>query len=163
MTTDTILDIAAVFSTFFMIGVIVWWNHKQYTQMEEQLKIQNEKLKTQNKQIKYDFFAIYTGRYQKIALHLPVDIYEYQFRFEKLTKNKREEALRYMRVYFDLCYEQFFLNNKGLIDGEVWKDWKKGMKFTFAAKAFREIWQKEFAKSDFYDKFKDFVHSELIV
>lgn len=116
-------------------------------------------LKKQNKQLRYNFFAIYTERYQKIVEKLPVDIYKDNYKL-----NKNDEAIKYIRSYFDLCYEQYFLNNQELLDPKVWDDWKEGMKYLFSCPAFFDLWRKEYDESKYFEAngFKYFVENELL-
>lgn len=144
--------------TVVTILIIVYFNHKQYNQMEEQLKIQNKSLKTQNEQIKHNFFGEYTRRYQEIILHFPEDINEKTFNYDKLNKEERDRTMRYMRVYFDLCSEEYFLHKKGFLDDDVWKEWKEGMVSAFNKTAFKTAWKKVTEDSDFYKEFKDFIN-----
>lgn len=160
-TLDQTIDIAS-FLTLLMIVFIVYYNHKQYKQMERQIIIQNQQLSTQNEQIKHNYFTEFTKRYQNISLHFPENINEDTFRYEKLEKNIRDKTMRYMRVYFDLCSEEFFLHEKKYLDEDVWNEWKEGMKVAFNKKAFKDAWEKVTNESEFYVKFKDFVNKDLI-
>jgi len=144
---DLTLNIAALL-TLIMILVIVFFNLMQYRQMGRQLK--------------NNFFAEYTKRYHEIILHFPLDIYENTFNFDALEKKEKDEILRYIRVYFDLCYEEYFLNKNKNIDKKVWIDWKEGIYFAFSKKAFKEAWEKFYPSPGFYKDFKEYVDSELI-
>ncbi len=144
---DLTLDIAALL-TLIMILVVVFFNSIQYWQMRKQLK--------------NNFFAEYTKRYQEIALHFPLDIYEDTFSYDSLDEKTRDEVPRYIKIYFDLCYEEWFLNKNKKIDKKVWDDWKEGICFAFSKRAFKEAWDKFYADSDFYKDFKKYVDSELI-
>jgi hypothetical protein len=139
--------------------VIVISNHRQYKQTEEQLKIQNNSLKIQNDQIKHNFFAEYTKRYQEIILHFPENINDNNFRYDELEKEIKDKTMRYMRVYFDLCSEEYFLKNKGVLDEDVWSDWQEGMISTFNKPAFKIAWKQVTQDSDFYKEFKNFIDS----
>jgi len=55
MSFDSNLMISTVL-TIITIAVIVYYNNKQYSQVNEQLKIQNQQIKMQNEQIKLNFF-----------------------------------------------------------------------------------------------------------
>lgn len=155
---NTTLDFASLL-TLITIIVIVIFNYKQYKQMERQLKIQNDSLRTQNEQIKHNFFAEYTKRYQEIILHFPENINENNFSYDKLKKDERDKTMRYMRVYFDLCSEEYFLYKKGVLDEDVWKEWQEGMISAFNKPAFKYAWKKVTQDSDFYKEFKDFIDS----
>ena len=45
-----------------------------------------------------------------------------------------------MRAYFDLCYEEFTLHQKGFIDDDFWAIWKCSMEFAFSKVAFKQSW-----------------------
>ena len=158
---DNTLDIASIL-TLIIIIVIVFYNHKQYTQMGEQLKIQNKQLETQNEQTKHNFFADYTKRYQEIILHFPENINEDNFSYNDLDEKIQDLTMRYMRVYFDLCYEEYFLHKKNYIDEDVWKDWKEGMESAFSKPAFKQAWNRVVKDSFFYKDFKKFVEEKLL-
>jgi hypothetical protein len=143
------------------ILVVVFWNWKQYKQMNKQLKIQNEHLQQQNEQIRHNYFSTYTQRYQEISLNFPVNINDANFSYEALDKKERDNALRYMRVYFDLCSEEFFLNERGHIDEDVWKEWKQGMEFNFNKTAFKSAWERFIKDTGYYTDFANFVNSKM--
>lgn len=67
-----------------------------------------------------------------------------------------------MRVYFDLCSEEYFLHIKGHLDNEAWNEWEKGMEDAFKKRAFKEAWTIITEKSIFYHEFKQFVESKMI-
>ena len=70
-----------------------------------------------------------------------------------------KEVKRYLRVYIDLCSEQYFLYTEGYIKLKVWNEWKEGMQFSFQKKAIIKYWQE---KESYYKEFKKFVDDELI-
>ncbi|MEA3342714.1 MAG: hypothetical protein U9Q92_00975 [archaeon] len=138
--------------TFITIIVIASFNLIQYKQMQKQLKNQSE-------QIKLNFFSEYTQRYQEIILNFPENINEISFSYSKLDEKTRNKTMRYMRVYFDLCSEEFFLHQKKHIDDTVWKEWEEGMKISFKKDAFKKAWREIIKNSGFYNEFKVFVES----
>ena len=98
-------------------------------------------LKLFNKQLKLNFFADYTKRYQKIILNFPEIINRQDFSFDKLPEDIRNKTLRYMRVYFDLCSEEFDLWSSGYLDSRIWNNWKEGIEFACSKKAFKDAWK----------------------
>lgn len=158
---DLTLDIAAIL-TLITIIIIVINNYRQYKQMKEQLKIQNEQLKAQNEQTKHNFFADYTKRYQDIILNFPENINEDDFKLKKLKSDAYEQTMRYMRVYFDLCSEEYFLYKKKFLDKDVWREWKEGMEVAFNKPAFNQAWKIVTEKSIFYKDFQNFVNNDLL-
>lgn len=113
-------------------------------------------------QLKLNFFAEYTKRYQEIYLNLPFNINEPDFDFAKLENEVKEKTIRYMRAYFDLCSEEYVLHLDGKIDTKVWEEWKEGIEFTFSKKAFRDAWKKVNLDSNFYREFVKWVNEEVL-
>ena len=107
-------------------------------------------------------FGDYTGRYQEIILNLPLDISSPDYDLGGLEPDEREKVMKWMRVYFDLCAEEYLLFRRGLIDREVWDDWLGGMKVTYKRPAFTEAWDEFSRNPDIYNKFKPFVKREIL-
>ena len=93
------------------------------------------------KQMGLSFFSEYTKRYQEIILNFPESINQQDFDFDTLTKQERDKTLRYMRAYFDLCSEEYFLWKHGNIDKNTWKEWESGIRFAFSKTAFSKAWE----------------------
>ncbi len=110
--------------------------------------------KSFTKQLKLNFFADYTKRYQEITLNFPENINEKEFDFEKLEPEIKAKTLRYMRAYFDLCSEEYFLWKNGNIDDKVWKEWKSGIEYAVSKTAFQKGWKDYINISTIY--YKDF-------
>jgi hypothetical protein len=108
-----------------------------------------------SKQLKLQNFSDYTKRYQEIILHFPEDINSPQF-----VLAKREDyniTMRYMRAYFDICYEEWHLNSRSLMDDETWSVWQSGMKTAFSKPAFKQAWEIVRKDSQFGSEFENFV------
>lgn len=93
-------------------------------------------------QCRQQFFAEYTKRYQEIILKMPSD----------LSCINLSEIEIPIRLYFNLCSEEYHLRNKGYINDEVWNLWKEGMIETMHQKVFRQAWAKfkSLYSSDFW-------------
>ena len=113
------------------------------------------------KQLQLNFFADYTKRYQEIILNFPERINEENFKIQTLDEKEKNKTLRYMRAYFDLCSEEYFLWRKGNIDNETWREWESGIKFAFSKSAFREAWEILRLDTIYYGEFTDFVNSAI--
>ena len=139
--------IAIVTAIGLVIALI--FNIKQFRQMKNQLK--------------NTLFAEYTKRYQEIILNFPEEINDDSFTIKKLPKQEYDKTMRYMRVYYDLCSEEYFLHKKRHLDNDVWKEWKEGMVFAFKKKAFKDAWKIITEKSSLgpYSAFKKFVDSKI--
>ncbi len=94
-----------------------------------------------NKQSKMHFFSIYTQRYQDIVINLPIGLESSEFSLNSFNDEKKEEILRWIRAYFDLCSEEYHLNKDGFIDNKIWKLWDAGMKDSLRKPAFIEAWK----------------------
>jgi len=64
------------------------------------------------KQVKLQNFIEYTKRYQEIILNFPENINEENFSFDGMDTEVRTKTMRYMRAYFDLCFEEYTLHEK---------------------------------------------------
>lgn len=100
---------------------------------KNQIELQTMQLKLQN-------YMEYTKRYQEIILNFPESINEDSFNLYKLNSETQDKTMRYMRIYFDLCFEEYDLYNKKMIDDDIWATWKDGMKFAFSKPAFIQAW-----------------------
>jgi hypothetical protein len=147
--------------TAISIIILVIWNAIQYLHMNKQLKIQNEQLKCQYEQTRLSFYAEYTKRFQEIFLQFPVNIGEESFSYEDLEPETRDRTLRYMKVYFDLCSEEFYLYKKGHLDKDAWEEWEDGMDSLFKKPAFKTAWKKMSEAPTLYKDFKVFADAKM--
>lgn len=122
------------------------------------IKNNQKQLKLFSEQLKLNFFADYTKRYQEIILNFPENINEDTFDFSSLTKEQRDKTLRYMRVYFDLCSEEFDLWRTGYIEDRIWENWKGGIEFAFSKKAFRSAWEIIKLDTIYYPEFSKWIN-----
>ena len=97
-------------------------------------------------QIKQLFFTDYTKRYQEIMLHMPEGFFTDSVTYEKLDNQSKA----YLRAYFDLCSEEFYLKSTGKIDKDVWENWEQGIDFVFKKKIVLEAWN-HFNKVNYKD------------
>lgn len=80
-----------------------------------------------NRQARLQNFLTYSQRYQEILVHLPTKMEARDFDLEELDEEKKEEVLRWLRAYFDLCSEQFYLKGKRLVEPDFWRLWEGGI------------------------------------
>lgn len=93
-----------------------------------------------NKQLKLSFFSEYTKRYQEIILGLPTDINDAEFDYDNLSIEERNHVLKYMRVYFDLCSEEYYLHRYKSLDKSVWRNWEEGIIHSMSRRAYKDAW-----------------------
>ena len=114
------------------------------------------------KQLQLNFFSEYTRRYQEITLNLPESINEEDFDYDSLSPDIKDKTMRYMRAYFDLCSEEYFLKRKGSIDNETWSEWETGMKFAFSKSAFQQAWKMLQLDTIYYGDFSKLVNESIM-
>ncbi|BAY34102.1 hypothetical protein NIES2107_60070 [Nostoc carneum NIES-2107] len=96
--------------------------------------------KSDRKQLMVSNFLEYTKRYQEIIVHFPKEVVDENFNLSSFSENEQEEILRYMWMYFDLCYEEYSLYKLGYIDLDLWSIWESGIKSSFSRSAFQQSW-----------------------
>ena len=112
-------------------------------------------------QMKLSFYADYTKRYQEIILNFPENINDSSFELKSLEPMVQDKTMRYMRAFFDLCSEEFYLSQKSFIDEEIWSNWQSGMEYAFTKPAFKQAWIKIKADTKFYPSFNDWITPKL--
>jgi len=114
------------------------------------------------KQVKLQNFIEYTKRYQEIILNFPENINEADFTFDDMDTETRNKTMRYMRAYFDLCFEEYTLYKKKFIDDDLWSIWKGGMEVAFSKPAFQQAWEAIQKDTKFGEGFEAFVQNQAI-
>ncbi len=105
-------------------------------------------------QMKLTSFSAYTQRYENIILRFPEEIHSQNFELDTLPKEERANILKYMRAYFDLCSEEYYLGMNDLIDSYIWEQWKGGIRMNMTKPAFNQAWD-IISKDTAFDK--DFI------
>lgn len=85
------------------------------------------------KQYQFQFFAEYTKRYQDLVLQMPDDL--------DTTSIHSKNVDKFMRLYFDLCSEEYYLHSKGVIDEKVWGLWVDGISTTMNKQKYKTAWK----------------------
>ena len=118
-------------------------------------------LNVQNKQLKIQIFADYTKRYQEIIAKFPENINDQSFDLSKLKIKDRNFLLRNMRQYFDLCFEEWYLDSGKLLDEEFWGLWKGGIITALSKPAFIDSWKIIKLSSCFGNDFEKFIDEKI--
>lgn len=100
-----------------------YWSAKAIKETQKQAKRQYE----------FQFFAEYTKRYQDLMLKMPADL-------DTSSVFNRDVDI-YMRLYFDLCSEEYYLHTKGVIDDVVWGLWTEGIQTALKKKKYKVAWE----------------------
>lgn len=89
--------------------------------------------KMAKRQYQFQFFAEYTKRYQDLILQMPDNL--------NTTSIHCKDVNTYMRLYFDLCSEEFYLHSKGVIDDKVWWLWTEGIRTSMNNTKYKTAWK----------------------
>jgi hypothetical protein len=90
-------------------------------------------------------------------LDFPEDINEPSFELrQRAEREKYDQTMRAIRSYFDLCFEEWDLHQKGLIDPEFWATWEAGMKTAMSKASFKQAWEIVKQDSVFGPRFEAF-------
>lgn len=107
----------------------------------------------ERKQRKLQLFSEYTRRYQDIFLNMPDDIYSGEVPINDRTK-------RYLRLYFDLCSEEYHLWQDGVIPSKVWDLWIDGMRIAVNHTIYKKSWIS--LRDEYNEDFKSFFETDII-
>ena len=102
----------------------------------------------------------YTKRYQSIMWSLPESVLYSNFDISSLDRAERIKILRYMWLYFDLCFEEYSLyHNLKLIDKKLWKIWESAIIASFSRPAFSQCWVIISQQTSYGSGFEKFINS----
>lgn len=127
--------------TLVVIGAGVWVVWRQGGRFYQQLSLRN--------------YADYSKRYEAILVNFPDDIKASTFNMK--ARPDYEQIMRYMRVYVDLCYEEWYLNSQGFVDRKMWDSWRAGVEAMFSRPAFQQAWQTIKQDSKYGTEFAAFI------
>ena len=115
-----------------------------------------KQLKKLNQELALQHFSDYTKRYQDIVAQFPENINERDFVLDR-EHDDYERTMRAMRTYFDLCFEEHYLNSRKFMDEKIWEVWKCGMKTAMSKPAFQQAWKIVEADTVYGKEFDKFI------
>ena len=134
METSTLIAIITVIAS----TICSCWAIKSATK-ENQRTIEETKA-IAKQQFQFQFFAEYTKRYQDLMLSMPKDL--------DTSSIFNKDVDTYMRLYFDLCSEEYYLHSQGVIDDFIWGLWTEGIKTEMNKQEYKTAWK---ALGGYYD------------
>lgn len=100
-------------------------------------------------------FMDFTKRYNDWISSIPLDLNDGN------GSSGNHRTKNHVRMYFDLCSEEYYMYRKGLIEDVVWKYWTEGMRDAFKIYKLGNFWQGELGQ--YYNEgFKHFVTNEVL-
>ncbi len=107
-------------------------------------------------------FSEYTARYLNIVRDLPSDLRTPRGgTLDDLPPDERGRVLNSVRAYLNLCSEEFYLHNRGVLDKETWKIWSIGIRDTLKLPWVMTSWPVLRAEYDGYPQFCEFIEAFL--
>ena len=95
-----------------------------------------------------------------IIWSLPESVLYSNFDISSLDRAERIKILRYMWLYFDLCFEEYSLyHNLKLIDKKLWKIWESAITASFSRPAFSQCWMIISQQTSYSSGFEKFINS----
>lgn len=83
-------------------------------------------------------FNEYNRRYQELISRAPSDIRDPNFVLA--GRPDRERIFQLAHAYFDLCFEQWHMHQRGVVTSKLWLFWKSGITAGFSRPAFQQAW-----------------------
>ena len=105
--------------------------------------IETKRLK--QRELQLSFFSEYTKRYQDIMLNL---------------YRKDMHSKEYIRLYLDLCSEEYYLYEQRCLPNDIWDMWLDGMKMIMKQVDFQTEWKK--STGYYNDDFWQFFNKEVL-
>lgn len=112
-------------------------------------------MRSSTRQAQLQNFVEYTRRYQEILLNLPTEISHSDYDLNAQDKTQKQNILRYLRAYFDLCSEEYWLKSHDYFQKDIWQLWLNAMKSKMQKRAFKDAWH--MFRKDIYHYDKKFV------
>lgn len=99
-------------------------------------------------------FCDYTRRYQEIILAMPESL------TDETARSTDRDVIRHMRLYFDLCSEEFYLHDKGYFPEDIWKFWVAGLRDNLKRRVYHNSW---LLLEPYYNaNFCDFMNNQIL-
>ena len=118
-------------------------------------------LNVQNRQLKVEIFSEYSSRYQNIIADFPEGINSPRFELAGLSDESYQKTMRKLRQYFDLCFEEWYLNSKELLEKNFWELWSGGMTTALSKPAFVDAWEIVKSTSVYGKDFESFIEAKI--
>ena len=111
-------------------------------------------------QLKFSLFEKYTARYSQIMQSMPEEFFKEDI--SVLTKDKRDAINHCIRLYLDLCSEEYYLHEQKRVDHDVWCEWEGGIRAAFDNPLVSLFWNKNYDTYHYaYENFCKFIENEI--
>jgi hypothetical protein len=116
-------------------------------------------LRQLSRQVELQHFSDYTKRYQDIVIKFPEDISSPEFVLA--GRPDYNHSMRYLRAYFDLSFEEWYLHEKQFINEDTWALWRGGIETALSKPAFQQAWSIIKTDTRFGKDFEKFIEFSI--
>lgn len=94
-------------------------------------------------QLKVSTFLQCADRYHDIVSRMPEPLRneESSASLKELDESTRRASLNALRLYFNLCSEEYYLFDLKVVDTPTWAHWRTGIERYMELKIVREVWR----------------------
>lgn len=134
-----------------LLAVTTYWLYKisEKAQKNEEENVRKARL--------FATYFEYNKRFAEILMRVPSKYIEDQ----KVADNDMDFD-KIMRVYFNLCQEEYYLNEAKLLEEAIWKAWMQGMKNYMKKAAFEDAWRRLGDSPSYSNEFRGFMKDKIL-
>lgn len=134
----TAVTTGATVLSVFIAGYALW---RQLSFLRRQMAIQH--------------FSDYARRYAEVIERLPERIHEPTCRLDDFAAT--DDVMPILRGYFSVCFEEWYLHERGYFDHGMWDLWCEGLRNLLKKPAVREAWERIANDTDYGPGFVAFM------
>jgi hypothetical protein len=110
------------------------------------------------RQMAIQHFSEYARRYTELVERLPERVHDPSCDLAGVGAD--DTVMPVMRSFFAVCFEEWYLHERGYFDSGMWDMWRLGMRNALTKTSFREAWERIAADTQYDSGFKVFVAGE---
>ena len=138
--------VMAVFEVFII------WNILQETRRNK------KEIAVRRRSEQLQFYAYFWQKWDRVLESLPYGVFE--MGFEPESDEDKKALMVTLRSYFDLCAQEFFMHEQGVIEEAIWQNWARGLTGCMRLPIFKEAYT-ELNVSVSYPEFHIWLSKEL--
>ena len=115
-------------------------------------------IRTYKNQTNLQVFTEYAKRYDDILQSFPKEALSTRLDLLGTPPDPSEELSLAVLRYLNLCSEEYYLYDKGILSKKVWDIWEAELKRTLTSALLRREWAKLEVEFETYSEFKKYVN-----
>lgn len=118
--------VMAIFEVLLLFNILM---EARKNKRDIRMRVRSEQLQ---------FYAFFWQKWDRILEALPNGIFEPDF---DLSKREDADAIMVtLRSYFDLCAQEYFMYEEGVIEESIWANWRRGLLSCMTLPVFRDAY-----------------------